>query len=62
MDKKEIDKEINSLVTEKRLLMASMKRTGNEEEKKEMHKRIIMINAEIRKAKFKYDTIEEEKN
>lgn len=55
MDKKEIDKEINCLVTEKRLLMESMKRTKNEDEKKEMHKRIIMINAEIRKNKVKYD-------
>lgn len=59
MDKKEIDKEINCLVTEKRLLMESMKRTKNEEEKKQMHKRIIMINAEIRKAKVKYDTVSE---
>lgn len=59
MDKKEIDKEINCLVTEKRLLMESMKRTKNEEEKKQIHKRIIMINAEIRKAKVKYDTISE---
>ena len=55
MDLKTIDKEINRLVIEKRLLNESIKRTKNEEEQKEMRKRIIMINAEIRKTKEKYD-------
>lgn len=60
MDLKEIDKEINKLVMEKKLLKESMMRTKNEEERKEMHKRVIMINAEIRKTKEKYEKIDEE--
>jgi len=61
MDLKDIDKEINRLVMEKKLLSESMKRTKSEEERKEMHKRIIRINAEIRRTKEKYDKKEEEK-
>lgn len=59
MELKEIDKEINVLVMEKKLLNESMKRTKSEKEKKEMHKRIIRINAEIRRTKEKYDKIED---
>lgn len=61
MDFKDIDKEINTLVMEKKLLQESMKRTKSEEEKKEMHKRIIRINAEIRRTKEKYDKPKDEK-
>lgn len=61
MDLKDIDKEINRLVMEKKLLSESMKRTKSEEERKEMHKRIIRINAEIRKTKEKYEKKDEEK-
>lgn len=61
MDLKDIDKEINRLVMEKKLLSESMKRTKNEEERKEMHKRIIRINAEIRRTKEKYEKKNEEK-
>jgi hypothetical protein len=61
MDFKDIDKEINTLVMEKKLLQESMKRTKSEEEKKEMHKRIIRINAEIRRTKEKYDKSKDEK-
>lgn len=60
MDLKKIDKEINRLVIEKRLLSESMKRTKSEEEVKEMRKRIIRINAEIRRTKLKYDQVENE--
>ena len=59
MDLKKIDKEINRLVIEKHLLSESMKRTKNEEEKKEIKKRLIRINAEIRRTKLKYDQVEE---
>lgn len=54
---KEIDKEINKLVIEKRLLNASSKRTENEEEQKEIKKRIIKINYEIKKLKSLYDEV-----
>ena len=59
MDMKDIDKEINVLVMEKKLLLESMKRAKTEEEKKEMHKRVIRINAEIRRTKEKYDKLDE---
>ena len=59
MDLKKIDKEINRWVIEKHLLSESMKRTKNEEEKKEIKKRLIRINAEIRRTKLKYDQVEE---
>ena len=36
-----------------------MKRAKTEEEKKEMHKRVIRINAEIRRTKEKYDKLDE---
>ncbi len=62
MDLKSIDKEINRLVIEKHLLKESMKRTKNEEELKEIKKRIIRINAEIRKTKLKYDVKEDVDN
>lgn len=61
MDLKKIDKEINRLVIEKHLLAESMKRTKSEEEKKEIKKRLIRINAEIRRTKLKYDQVEESK-
>lgn len=60
MDLKKIDKEINRLVIEKHLLSESMKRTKSEEEKKEIKKRLIRINAEIRRTKLKYDQVENE--
>lgn len=59
MDLKEIDKEINRLVIEKHLLKESIKRTKSEEEQKEIKKRLIRINAEIRKTKLKYDQVED---
>lgn len=65
MNPREIDKEVSRLVMEKHLLTLSMKRTENEEEKKEIKKRLIRINAEIRKTKAKYEQVlvgvEEEK-
>ena len=57
MNLKEIDNEVSSLVMEKHLLNLSMSRTTNEEEKKEIKKRLIRINAEIRRAKSEYDQI-----
>ncbi|MCI8330900.1 MAG: hypothetical protein HFE04_02225 [Bacilli bacterium] len=57
MNPREIDKEVSRLVMEKHLLTLSMNRTENEEEKKEIKKRLIRINAEIRKTKAKYDQI-----
>ena len=54
MSVKEIDEEINKLVREKKLLNESMKRTKNEIEQKGIKKRVIMINAEIRKLKLEY--------
>lgn len=60
MKVKEIDNGINRLVMEKRLLKESSNRTKNEEEQREIRKRIIMINAEIKKLKMKYALIENE--
>ena len=60
MEVKEIDKEISRLVIEKHLLNESMKRTKSEEEQKEIKKRLIRINAEIRRTKLKYDQISNE--
>ena len=57
MNPRDIDKEVSRLVMEKHLLTISMNRTANEEEKKEIKKRLIRINAEIRKTKSKYDQI-----
>jgi len=55
MKPKEIDKAINKLVMEKRLLNASATRTVSDEEKLEIKRRIIKINAEIRDLKALYD-------
>ncbi len=60
MKVKEIDNGINRLVMEKRLLKESSNRTKNEEDQREIRKRIIMINAEIKKLKMKYALIENE--
>lgn len=60
MKVKEIDNQINRLVMEKRLLKESSNRTKSEPEQKEIRKRIIMINAEIKKLKMKYALIENE--
>lgn len=62
MKAKEIDNEITRLVMEKRLLKESSNRTKSEESQKEIRKRIIMINAEIKKLKMKYALIENELN
>lgn len=55
MKPKEIDKAINKLVIEKRLLNASASRTVSDEEKLEIKRRIIKINSEIRDLKALYD-------
>ncbi len=59
---KEIDKEINKLVVEKKLLNESKKRTTDINEIQGINKRLIMLNAEIRKLKEKYNEKEEDKN
>ena len=61
MNIKDIDEEIATLVREKHLLNLSINRTEDENAKREMKKRIIMINSLIRKAKLKYDEVEKEK-
>ena len=60
MNTKEIDNEVSRLVMEKHLLNLSMSRTTNEDEKKEIKKRLIRLNAEIRRTKARYDQILDE--
>lgn len=47
MKDKEIDNEISSLVIEKKLLNESLKRNENEEEQKEIKRRIMNLNGKI---------------
>ncbi len=55
MKQKEIDVEISKLVTEKRLLNESLKLNQNEQEKKEIRKRIISINGKISYLRRQYN-------
>lgn len=55
MDKTSFDNKMSMLVTEKRLLETSYKRTKDEEAKIEIKRRIIHIRSEMQKLKKEYN-------
>lgn len=55
MDKTSFDSKMSMLVTEKRLLETSYKRTKDEEAKIEIKRRIIHIRSEMQKLKKEYN-------
>ena len=55
MDKASFDSKMSMLVTEKRLLETSYKRTKDEEAKIEIKRRIIHIRSEMQKLKKEYN-------
>lgn len=55
MDKTSFDSKMSMLVTEKRLLETTYKRTQNEETKLEIKRRIIHIRSEMQKLKKEYN-------
>ena len=55
MDKTSFDSKMSMLVTEKRLLETSYKRTKDEEAKIEIKRRIIHIRSEMQKIKKEYN-------
>ena len=55
MDKASFDSKMSMLVTEKRLLETSYKRTKDEEAKIEIKRRIIHIRSEMQKIKKEYN-------
>ncbi len=55
MDKTSFDSKMSMLVTEKRLLETSYKRTEDEEAQLEIKRRIIHIRSEMQKLKKEYN-------
>lgn len=55
MDKTSFDSKMSMLVTEKRLLETSYKRTKDEEAQLEIKRRIIHIRSEMQKLKREYN-------
>ncbi len=55
MDKTSFDNKMSMLVTEKRLLETSYKRTEDEEAQLEIKRRIIHIRSEMQKLKKEYN-------
>jgi len=59
MNKEEFDSKMSMLVTEKKLLEASLKVTKDDEAKIEIKKRIIYLRSEMQQLKNEYNKIEE---